>query len=235
MPIRGSSGSHGQGKQAATGRGQDNPCVTYPSNPAGLSVPYSWLSNQGSHAHSTGTFPREEPHRKEAIRTLGQQQTRSSEPSSSDRRVARSPSPPSGIPQGPGLYSPGAAGTTGGRRNAICGESEAIKEYLATHPPSETWGPDDENDNYIIVEKHLSPPTTGGQRTGTAAAQRSPSSVAGQGTTGPSPNSAASGPFMTRAMQGTTVAWVTDDKVDETSYFGAFWNDQGPPKRGRYG
>lgn len=235
MPSKGTSESHGQGKQPATGRGQDNPYVTSPLNPPQFSVPYPWLSNQGSHAHSIGISPREEPHSDEAIRTLGQQQTRSPESSSSDRRVATSPSPASGIIRGPGSYSPGAAGTAGGRRNAICGESEAIKEYLATHPPSETWGPDDENDSYTIVEKYLSPPTTAGQRTGTAAMQPPPFSVAGQGTTMPSPTSAVSGTVMRRAMQGTTAASVADDKDDETSNIGAVWNDQSARKRGRYG
>lgn len=229
MPSKLSPQSHDQGRRSATGRGQDDSYATYPSTPAGASVPYPRLANPGSHVHCTGTSPPEEPHR---IRTLGQKPMRpdSPEPSSSGQRVARLPSPPPGVAQGPDPYYTGVVGAAGGRRNAIC--SEAIKEYLATHPLSETWGPDDEDDDYIIVKKHLSPPTTAGQRTVTAATQRLPSSTLERSPAKPSPTGAAA---MTSALQGTTAASVADDKDGETSHIGAFWDDHSAPKRGRYG
>lgn len=210
-------------------QGQDNSYATYPSTPAGASVPYPRLANQGSNVHCTGTSPPEEPCR---IRTLGQKPMRpdSSEPSGSNQRVARSPSPAPGVAQGPEPYNAGVVGAAGGRRNAIC--SEAIKEYLATHPLSEKWGPDDEDDSYILVKRHTSPSTPAGQLTVTAAMQRLPSSTLERSPTRPSPTGAAA---MTRALRGTTAASVADDKDDETSQIGAFWNDDSARKRERYG
>lgn len=229
MPSNGKSESHDQGKRSASGRGQDGLYATYPSTPAEISVPHPRLANQGSHVHGTWMSPPKEPYRHEALCTLGQQRTRSPEPSGSDRRVERSSSYAPGIAQGLGSNYPGFIGAAGGRRNAIC--SEAIKEYLATHHPSEAWETDDEDADYEIVKRN-SPSTTAGQRTATAAMQRSPSSTVERSPARPSPTGAASGTAMTRVLQSTANASVADD---ETAHIGAFWNDQGARKRGRYG
>lgn len=225
MPSKGTSDSHDKSKQPASWRGQHVLDVAYPSTPARPSVPCPRPANQGSHAHGTWTSPPEEPYHCEANRKLGQQALRadSSEPSSSDRRVARSSSQAPGVVQGFEPDYPGGIGAAGGRRNAIC--SEAIKEYLATHPHNEAWGTDeDEDDDFVIVQKQFPPPTTAGQRTGTAATQRSSSSTTERGT--------ASSTATTRALRGTVNASAADD---ETVQVGTFWNNQGARQRGRYG
>jgi len=231
MPSKGNSESHDQGKRSATGRGHDEFYATYPSTPAGLSVPRPRLANEGSHVRGTGTSPQDEPYRHEANRTFGQKpiQPDFPGPSSSNQRVARSSSHAPGIAQGLGSDYPGVAGAAGGRRNAIC--SEAIKEYLATHSPSEAWGTEDEADDYVMVTQS-SPSTTAAQRTGTAATQRSSSSTAERCPTRSSPTGTAGSTALTRALQGTPAASAVDD---ETAHIGAFWNDQGARKRGRYG
>jgi len=225
MPSKRNTDRRDQGKPSALERGQHVLDVPYRSTPTVLSVPHPRLANQGSHTHGTRTSPPEELHYHEAIRTFGRKRNLpdSPWPSSSDRLAARSSSQVSGVTQGSELDYPGFLSVAGGRRNAIC--SEAIKEYLATHPPSEAWGTDDENnDSDMLTRPSL--PTTAGQRTGTAGMQRSLSSTAERGP-------ARSRPIATnRVLQSTANASAEDD---ETTQIRAFWNDQNARGRGRYG